>query len=214
MRRVLTFLAASLALSSAIPALAQAPDQFKDMDKTHWAYEATESLRAKNILWGYPDQYFRGRRTLTRYEFAVALDRVVKNIMGKEGPAGPAGQAGSPGSQGEAGTAGPQGPAGITPEELATFRRLANEFREELASLGNNMNAVNAKLDKLTKDVADLKAAFDKAPKIGGGVFFGARSDRDDGGYVDRDGRPFGISPFGVGVPVFSAHLWLFISLC
>jgi len=82
MRKVLTFLSASLALAGlVVSASAQmAPDAFKDVDKNHWAYDALETLRSKGILIGYPDGYFRGRRTLTRYEFAVALDRALKQV--------------------------------------------------------------------------------------------------------------------------------------
>ena len=82
MRKVLTFLGASLSLTWVAAAQAQdpkAPDMFKDVDQNHWAYQAVESLRAKNIVVGYPDGYFRGKRTLTRYEFAVALDRALQD---------------------------------------------------------------------------------------------------------------------------------------
>jgi hypothetical protein len=58
----------------------QGPDQFKDLDERHWAYQSVENLRAKNIMIGTPDGYFRGKKTLTRYEFAVALDRLLKNV--------------------------------------------------------------------------------------------------------------------------------------
>jgi hypothetical protein len=89
MRKALTFLAASLALGLVVPSQAQnAPDMFKDLDTSHWAYAATESLRSKNIVIGYPDGYFRGKRTLTRYEFAVALDRALRSIMAVPGPKG------------------------------------------------------------------------------------------------------------------------------
>src|SRR2546430_8367396 len=128
MGKVLTFLTASLSLGLAATAFAQAPpDMFKDVDKSHWAYEATESLRSKNIVVGYPDGYFRGKRTLTRYEFAVALDRALKSITG--GTTGQTGPQGERGAQGERGERGEQGPPGMTPEEVATLRRLTQEFR-------------------------------------------------------------------------------------
>src|SRR5436305_2617893 len=114
MRKVLTFLpvlgaSLGLGLSLATAALAQepkAPDMFKDVDTSHWAYPAVESLRSKNIVVGYPDGYFRGKRTLTRYEFAVALDRALKSITG--GTAGQTGPQGERGAQGERGETGPQ----------------------------------------------------------------------------------------------------------
>ena len=92
MGKFLTFLGASLCLSLAATAMAQTPPEaFKDVDRSHWAYDAVESLRQKGIVVGYPDGYFRGKRTLTRYEFAVALDRALKNIQLTPGPKGDTG---------------------------------------------------------------------------------------------------------------------------
>lgn len=191
MRKVLTFLGASLCLAWVVPAGAQAPDMFRDVDRSHWAYEAVESLRAKNILIGYPDGYFRGKRTLTRYEFAVALDRALRSITGTPGERGPQGETGP---AGPAGPQGEQGSPGIKPEEIAQLQRLANEFREELARLGNNVQAINRRLEQLAKDVDDIKTRLDKMPRISGGVFVGIRGDEADGGYVDKDGRLRGVS--------------------
>src|SRR2546430_7762854 len=131
MGKVLTFLTASLSLGLAATAFAQAPpDMFKDVDKSHWAYEATESLRSKGILIGYPDGYFRGKRTLTRYEFAVALERLLQNLpagtVGPQGPPGPAGPAGPPGEKGEV------GPPGMNPEEVQKLMRLNPQFQNQL----------------------------------------------------------------------------------
>jgi hypothetical protein len=134
---------------------------------------------------------------MTRYEFAVAVDRALKLVTsnpGKQGDTGPAGPAGPAGDRGPQGDAGPAGPPGITPEELATLRRLAQEFKDELASLGNNMATVNRRLDALAKDVADIKAQLSRMPKISGGAVIGVRSDNVNGGYVDKDGR---ITPLG-----------------
>jgi hypothetical protein len=204
MRKVATFLGATLAMAwlTSTVAQAQAPDAFKDLDPSHWAYQATENLRKKNIVWGYPDGYFRGKRTLTRYEFAVALDRALQTIPAPgTGPQGPAGPAGERGAQGERGERGEIGPPGMTPEEVAQFRRLMNEFKDELAGLGNSVAAVNRKVDALAARVAAIEDILKKMPKLWGGAWFGIRSDRANGGYVDYDGRVFGIGgPGGSGL--------------
>jgi len=195
----LTLFGAALALATVVPAFGQAPDMFKDVDTSHWAYQATENLRAKNIVWGYPDGHFRGKRTLTRYEFAVALDRALKSMDGKGGPAGPAGPqgpagpSGANGAAGEQGPAGPQGPSGMSAEEVAQMKKLAAEFSNELKTLGNSISGINRKLDQLTASVAALGKRIDNLPTIYGGAFFGVRSDRANGNYVDYDGRFNGI---------------------
>src|SRR2546428_594783 len=123
MRKALSFLGASLILTLAAVANAQepkAPDMFKDVDTSHWAYPAVESLRSKNIVVGYPDGYFRGKRTLTRYEFAVALDRALKSLVpGPNNPGGP-GPQGPQGERGERGETGAQGPPGMIPDTVPT----------------------------------------------------------------------------------------------
>lgn len=50
---------------------------FPDVPENHWAYNMVQDLAYKGIVVGYPDGNFSGNRTLTRYEFAVALDRAI-----------------------------------------------------------------------------------------------------------------------------------------
>lgn len=50
---------------------------FPDVPENHWAYMMVQDLAYKGIVVGYPDGNFAGDRTLTRYEFAVALDRAI-----------------------------------------------------------------------------------------------------------------------------------------
>src|SRR5579862_89475 len=140
MKKVLPYLGAALSLLAATwTTSAKAQDQtFKDVESSHWAYQAVTDLQQKGILTGYPDGYFRGKRTLTRYEFAIALERALKSIPQVQGPPGP---------QGEAGPAGPPGPPGMTPEEVQELRRLTDEFKNELAALGNNVRDINNRLD-------------------------------------------------------------------
>lgn len=189
--------AALLFLFGGSPARAQDPPaMFKDVDQNHWAYAATERLREKGILIGYPDGYLRGKRTLTRYEFAVALDRALKQVRitpGKEGAPGEPGQTGPPGEKGEQGEPGPPGPSGLSPEDLALFRRLTQEFKDELASLGNTVAAINRRLDQIAKDLEQLKSAMRQQPVIYGGAALFVRADQSNGRYMDRDGRLNGI---------------------
>lgn len=195
MRKALTFLTASLCLGWLVPARAQvAPDMFRDVPEDHWAYEAVEALRSKGILIGYPDGFFRGKRTLTRYEFAVALQRALEQVGTGGGPGVP----GPPGPPGPAGPAGPAAPGGgASAEDLAALRRLVDEFRQELANLGTNVNALSARLDRMARDVADLRDELRRMPKISGGAFVGARMDMGSDSYADKDGRHIGTTTWG-----------------
>jgi len=184
MRKVLPVLGiacSALALVWAAPSKAQDQKKFQDVPDTHWAYQAVTDLQSKGILLGYPDGYFRGKRTLTRYEFAVALERALNSIM----PNGGTGQQGPPGADG---APGPAGPPGMTPEEIAEMKRLMDEFKNELASLGANVRDMNNRLDQLSKDVADLKDRFNHMIQFNGDFFAGFTSGRSRFGFLDYSG--------------------------
>ena len=51
---------------------------FPDVPENHWAYEYVEDLQKRGALEGYPDGLFKGDRSMTRYEFAAMLDRLVR----------------------------------------------------------------------------------------------------------------------------------------
>ena len=50
---------------------------FKDVPKDHWAAESVNKLADAGVVQGYPDATFRGDKPVTRYEFAVALERFI-----------------------------------------------------------------------------------------------------------------------------------------
>jgi hypothetical protein len=145
----------------------QAARPMDEVPFTHWAYDACQQLTDLGIIIGYPDGTWRGDRLMTRYEFAMAVSRIVdlyaspRGEAGGPGAAGQDGPGGPPGAAGPAGPVGPQGPPGPKgdpgdvgdPEQAATsiVNRLLDEFSPE-------MTAVRDGLDQLEGDVADLTA--------------------------------------------------------
>ena len=74
---------AAIAAGTLAPIAANAQgggNPFQDVPMTHWAYDAVNQLAQRGIFTGYPDGTFGGRRALTRYEFAVALQRMLQDI--------------------------------------------------------------------------------------------------------------------------------------
>jgi predicted PhzF superfamily epimerase YddE/YHI9 len=103
--------------------------QLSDVQPTDWAFQALQSLVERyGVIAGYPDGTYRGNRALTRYEFAAglnaALDRVNELIA--------AGLADA-----------------VTQEDLATLRRLQEEFAAELTVLGGRVDALEARTAEL-----------------------------------------------------------------
>ena len=158
----ITKMSALLAIAAAAPAVvapglvapAQAQDraEFADVPLTHWAYPALQKLAAAGVLEGYPPTgNFIGQRPMTRYEFAVAIARLLDK-MGGTVDLGPLN---------DRVTALENRPGGVTnpPVDLSNYltrdqimaivEPLQREFRDELARLGARMDAVENRVGAL-----------------------------------------------------------------
>ncbi|HHP7243695.1 MAG TPA: iron uptake porin, partial [Elainellaceae cyanobacterium] len=109
------------------PAMAQitSVSRLSDVQSTDWAYQALRSLVERyGVIVGYPDGTFRGNRSLSRYEFAVAvlaaLDRITELI-----------------DQGLADR--------VERDDLDTLLRLQTEFAADLALLGGRMRSLESR---------------------------------------------------------------------
>lgn len=67
---------AAAAMAFARPVFAQG--SFADVPAGHRACDAVNELASLGIFTGYPDGAFAGKRSLTRYEFAVAVQRLTQ----------------------------------------------------------------------------------------------------------------------------------------
>ena len=189
----ITKMSALLAVAAAVPAIvapglvapahAQADRaEFSDVPLTHWAYPALQKLAAAGVLEGYPPNgTFIGQRPMTRYEFAVAIARLLDKIgTGVQGPPGPAGEPGAPGVAG-----------GGLPTDLSNYMtrdeinniatNLQREFRDELARVNGRLDGIEVRLaTQESKVVAPPRLTF--APAIlhreGYASYIDARSNR------------------------------------
>jgi hypothetical protein len=119
---------AAVAMLSISAAWAQS--SFDDVATDHWAYNALDYLTEKGVLEGYPDGFFKGDRTLTRYEFAQAIARLLDTI----------------------------GEAGGSDEQVNIMAEtLRAEFSDQLAEMNKNLDSLNAQVGDLEGRVADLE---------------------------------------------------------
>jgi len=177
---------AVLAVIVAAPVFAQAANPAQTVPFDHWAYDAVQQLVDKGIIIGYPDGTFKGDRAMTRYEFAMAISRLLDVVkqqapkdgkdgaqgpQGPQGPAGPAGPAGVAGPQGPAGPEGKQGPAGVVDEAkiAALVNKLCDEFKNELKDMRGDLDAVTDDVADLTDRVTYLEEQA-KGPKVFGWI--------------------------------------------
>jgi hypothetical protein len=99
--------------------------QFSDVQSTDWAYEALSRVVEKyGCLQGYPDGTYRGKRALSRYEFAAGLNACLRQIEAII----------------EA-----KGQNYVLKEDFEALQRLVEEFRTELATLGSRVDNLEAR---------------------------------------------------------------------
>ncbi len=121
---------------------------FLDTPTNHWAYEAVQNLAAKHIIIGYPDGTYGGKRPMTRYEFAVAIDRLLRTLNDMNSATPPPGT--------------PPANA-LTQDELNQVQALIDKFRPELDTIQANLKDAQDNIDALRADVLDAKALANKA---------------------------------------------------
>ena len=193
-------------------ASAQGRGPFQDVPMDHWAYDAVTQLAQRGVFTGYPDNTFSGKRALTRYEFAVALQRMLVDVQrqiamnpgpkgdkGDKGDAGPRGPQGVAGARGADGPPGPIGPSGTPPARLAeldrlnalmrndinALQKLAQEFSSELAMLGADVDGIKKNMAALSDRVTKLETAVSNLPKITGAINLGFRASSVSGQGAD-----------------------------
>ena len=117
--------------------------ELSDVLPSDWAFQALQSLVENyGCIQGYPDRTFRGQRSLTRFEFAAGLNScldVIATLIAQ---------------------------SGINPDDLATIRRLQEEFQADLALL-------RGRVDGLEAETATLRAQqFSTTTKLRGQADF------------------------------------------
>ena len=154
--------------SHAPAAIAQETAEYPDVPQNHWAYDAINKLSQAGIIEGMPNGTYMGNKPMTRYEFAVAVARILDKIGGPGGVGGTGskGATGDTGATGATGATGPAGPAATIPgdwvkraELTDAINALRNEFAPELKALG-------VRVDDLDKRVTDIENRLAKPPKL------------------------------------------------
>lgn len=126
--------------------------QLSDVQPTDWAFQALQSLVERyGCIEGYPDQTYRGNRAITRYEFAAGLNACLNRIQELIAASGRPNNSNT---------------NVVTEQDLATLRRLQEQFAAELASLKGRVDSLDARTAKLEAN------QFSTTTKLFGNVRF------------------------------------------
>ncbi|GAA6736211.1 S-layer homology domain-containing protein [Thermus oshimai] len=118
--------------------------QFSDVPAGHWAKEAVEALAAKGLVVGFPDGTFRGNETLTRYQAALIIYRLLQQIEAEMK------------QQGESPTM-----EAMSAEDLEALKNAVQELAAELAALGVRVSALEDSA-ATKEDIARLEALIEE----------------------------------------------------
>jgi hypothetical protein len=213
MNRTLKYaLSAALSALIIVPALAQ--DNFPDVPETHWAYRDLAKMKQEGLLVGYPDGLFRGGRPASRYELAVACHAVWANLKGitdglksqiddlNAKMANTASKADVDDLRSKIAALEAEMNR-IKNEDIASLRRMADEFRAELTKLGADVEAMKKDLEDMKGKVGWLwqhRLPFDVSGDANMWMGAGYSRDQIDGGFgITVDGRPTGVARDGSG---------------
>lgn len=103
----------ALAVSAVLTGSAYA-NPFNDVDRDHWAYDAVNKVASSGIMRGYRDGVFKGKETVTRYEMALIISRLIDKLQG----------------------------GNVSADVRRTMDRLGEEFMDELDLIGARLTAL------------------------------------------------------------------------
>jgi hypothetical protein len=132
MRKFIAVFLLVLLTAGVICQQAQAEPLFGEAVQEFWARGAVADLSAKGILEGFPDGTFRGERAATRWELAVALQRLLARMEAEHATF-------------------------ATKADLEAIRALVNNLRPELEALGVSVTRLEQKTDEIRTRVTDLE---------------------------------------------------------
>jgi hypothetical protein len=122
-----------------------------DVPSGHWAEDAVQKLIDAGLIEGYPDGTFGGNRPMTRYEYAMVISRLMDKLdssyCGKSEC-----KATAPGAA-AAGECGCPFTADQLTELKDIVKKLAAEFKDELAALKVKVDEDSSRIDALEKRV-------------------------------------------------------------
>lgn len=112
---------------------------FADVPSDHWAYDAVAQLLAKGLVNGYPPDNpsalpsasYGGGRAASRYEMAVVTAGILSRLESLKGQ--------------------------VTGEDLELLRKLVNELRDELDSLGVRLKNAEEAMASMEKKLTEVE---------------------------------------------------------
>jgi len=187
-KKHVTLIAGASMLMLGFPAISMAQGgaaggNFADVPADHWAYQAVDTLQKAGIVIGYPDGTYGGKRAMTRYEFAVAIARLLP-LINNAGANNYATKDDLAALRQEL-----EQKLQANSDAIDALRKLVDEFGPELTRLGQDVAAVNSRLDALEARVAAVEEEQRRVKLTGALNLIAKGVDVTKGpSYIDKNG--------------------------
>ncbi len=117
----------------------------KDVPENHWAYKSVQKLVEEGYLTLYDDNTFNGEKSVSRYELAVMIARILDNIS--------------------------RGKKQVDGEDVDTIRKLSLEFRDELVEIAQTQDVFSDSLTEIEKKInimenEDIPQIYEKTNRM------------------------------------------------
>ena len=123
MKRLFGTLAVSAMLIGSVQA-----NPFTDVPSGHWAYNAINHVVQAGVMKGYRGGMFKGKETVSRYEMAIIISRLLNKMKGHE----------------------------VSTDVRRTMDRLGEEFMDELDLIGARLTALENAFHEHVTDGGDM----------------------------------------------------------
>lgn len=164
MRIVASCLVCVFMFASSAVAAPVASQGLDEVPADHWSYAAIDGLMQHGLVQGYPAGKYSGPVPLTRAEMAGLVTRAVRGVGAAMQSRGQQLQVLAQ-AQPEAVPQPPAeeaAPPAVTQEDLARIEKLLAEFRNELVTMGANVDKIAAQVGDLQKSLAETRKQVDK----------------------------------------------------
>lgn len=109
-------------------------DPFKDLSRTHWAFDIVKQLVRKGYLEEYPFEGFQGHKSFSRYQMAMTVNKILQEVEQREK---------------------------INRFEAIMIEKLVLEFSRELTVIGVKLNEFELRVRRLNIDISSLREEMD-----------------------------------------------------
>jgi hypothetical protein len=147
--------------TAALAGTAAAQGAPKDVPSGHWASAAVKELQSRGLMLGYPDGTFGGKRAVNCYEFALAGQRLLRDVQRRIDSAA---------ALTRPATASPLATREETGARIRGLQASVGQVRGDVDELRGTMSRLQARASSLRTDIDEMRHQLGDARSAVSGI--------------------------------------------